>query len=145
LTFLIFNNYLFAEVDLGVGFSPWDYSPVENNVKQENPPDSFIKTLASETGQDDKELAKLFNNGAGRNELIKLILISSKSKVKLKEIYALRQKNMRLSNIAQKYGLDYRDILDETKPLRQKIDYELSLSTTSITPAEVIKSTGQNK
>jgi hypothetical protein len=144
LTFLILlsaNSLLFSQADVGVGLSPWDYGPVEKKSIKDNPPDSFVKLLAIEQNQDEKELAKLFNTGFGRNELIKLALISGKSKEKLKDIVALRQKNMRLSSIAGKYNLDYGAILEESEAIRQKIDYELSIDTSSAPPAEVIIST----
>jgi hypothetical protein len=71
---------------------------------------------------DDSLLQELYRRGVGYLELIRLILISDKSGNTFREILNLRIRKEKLSTIAQKYNVDYRDIYIESYKIKSKID-----------------------
>jgi len=107
-------------VDFGAGidFSGVGGGPQRIIVKSS---DTFITKIAEKFDYDEEKLQKLFHNGYGRNELIKLILITEESAKPFNDILKLREKPMPLRKIARKYEIDYRFIYDEAK----KIELEL--------------------
>lgn len=121
-----------AEVGLGLGLSPWDSVSKRQDEKKKKQADLFIKILARHFKTDEDELNKLWNRGYGRNELIKLLLISQKSGQELKEIIKQRDKKTRLSKLSEKYNLNYNEILDEQNALRKELDYNVSISTEAV-------------
>lgn len=124
-------SFACAEVDMGVGFSPWDNYPYQKRQKTTRP-DKFIRSAALYFGISETELVKLWNKGYGRNELIKLVLMSRESKQELPEIVKLREKNMRYVKIAEKYTVDYPKFSSEAETARKDIDYRVSVATFTI-------------
>jgi len=120
-----------AEVGAGMGLSPWDGGPAQKKEKQPRPPDAFIKLLAERFGQKQDDLALFWNHGYGRNELIKMLLISRQANKDIKELVRKRDKGTRLSRMAEEYRLDYAAILNETKTIRKELDYQVLVSTTA--------------
>ena len=125
----------FAEVDFGAGvdFSTWGpYG--EKRDKKDRPTEPFIAALAQHFKCDRNELMKLWYRGYGRNELIKLLLISGRSGKDLKELVKQRDKGEKLSGLAKKYAVDWDQVVAETQVLRKEIDADsLTVSISSFT------------
>ena len=115
-----------AEVGVGMELSPSGLVRKKKEKKPRNP-DAFIKTLAGYFNQGEASMAKLHHRGYGRNELIKMLVITTKSGKDFTEIVKLRDKKKKLSEIAETYGLDYTQVLLEAAETRKKIDYQASL------------------
>ncbi|MFH1369160.1 MAG: hypothetical protein ABII64_08545 [Elusimicrobiota bacterium] len=120
-----------SEFGAGVGFSPWDGSYYQKKDRTAVP-DKFIRAAAIHFGISETDLAKLWYRGYGRNELIKVILISRDAKQELKDVVKLRDKNMKYAKIAEKYTLDYYKFTADAESARKEIDYEVSVSTYTI-------------
>lgn len=116
------HTYSANEFDAGVGFSPWDSAYRSDRNKREQPGDPFIKLIAARFGHDEAELMKLWHKGYGRNELIKLLVISAKSGVPFKEIVRSRDKNVKLSKICEINRINYKDVLKEAAAARKDLD-----------------------
>lgn len=115
-----------AEFDSGIGASPWDTTaPALKKEKQLKPADNFIKVTAKYLNQSQGELNALWNRGYGRNEIIKLILISRKSSKPLAELIKDRDKKMKLSRLCEKNGINYTEILSEAVNARKEIDIQV--------------------
>jgi hypothetical protein len=121
-----------TEFGAGLGFEPWDGSPYRKKEK-DNKPDRFLLATAEYFQlADSGELVKLRNRGYGRNELIKLLLLSRDSKQELKDIVKLRDKFTTLAKISEKYQVDYDKMLDNAAAARKEIDYRVINSTYTI-------------
>lgn len=110
-------------VDFGVGM---DFSGVGGGPQQiiVRSSDTFITKIAEKFDYDEEKLQKLFHNGYGRSELIKLILITEESGKTFNDILKLCEKSMSLRKIAKKYEIDYRFIYDEAKKIELKLKGE---------------------
>ena len=125
LTFLLtFTDYGYPAAGsvVDTGLSPSNHLQTDNNDKSPMPQDPYVKTIAARFGADAAELEKLWRRGYGRNELIKLLVISLKSKTPLNDLVKDREKKARLSELCGKYGLSYRDLLAEAASIRKEID-----------------------
>ena len=127
-TFLIFSfflfpfSFLFAQVDFGVGI---DFTPKtsEKASKQEKEQKNyFIERIALKFNQNYEKLHRLYQRGYGYIELLKLILISEKSKKELDEIIKYRDKKDKISKIASMYGLNYKEIYLEAYRIRSELE-----------------------
>lgn len=111
-----------AQVGMGVGidFSGMGESVQPKEKKKEKPKDAFIQKLAKRFTQDEDKLHKLWYKGYGRLELTKLLLIAEKTTQPLEEIVRLRAKE-KIAKIAQKYNLDYKEIIKEAAKIKTEI------------------------
>jgi hypothetical protein len=133
---------VFAQADVGIGVSPWDNSTQSTDKKKPRPSDPYVRYLSKYFNQKDEDLQKLWSRGYGRNELIKLLLITKKSGKDLKESVRQRDKDTKLSRISEQYKIDYHQILTEAVTIRKEIDYEVARSTDSIVDKIKINSEG---
>ena len=111
-----------ADVGVSAGISALDDFSMHREKQPARPADAFVKALAKHFEQSQDELASLWNSGYGRNEMIKLLLISKRSGVALKDIAKERDKGTKLLRLCEKYSIDYADLLDEAKLVRTKVD-----------------------
>ena len=116
-----------SEFGAGVGVSPWDRSAPKK--KEEKKADLYIKKISEHFNMEERELERFWKRGYGRNELIKLLLISKKGKKDFTKIVKQREKNIKLSRMAEKYKVDYEQVLEEAAKIREEIDYQVSIST----------------
>ena len=116
---------------------PRDNPGFSRKKEKDKRPDKFIWETGQFFGMKTDELVKLWNHGYGRNELIKILLMSRYSKKDLNEIVKLRDKNTKLAKIAEKYGLDYEKILDEAAKVRSDIDFRVERSTYTVAVSTV--------
>lgn len=114
----------------GEGISSWDLA--EKKEKKVKQPDAFIMTLAHRYSIKQTDLARLWARGYGRNELIKLILISKASGKSLRDIVQEREKEMKLRDIARKYGVNYSSVTLLAVDVRKEIDSLVVLSTDAL-------------
>lgn len=142
LTLLTGIAPIFAQADVGIGVSPWDNTTQPTDKKKPRPSDPYVKYISKYFNQKDEDLQKLWNRGYGRNELIKLLLITRKAGKELKETVRQRDKDTKLSKISEQYKIDYNQILAEASGVRKEIDYEVSRSTDSIMDKIKINSEG---
>ncbi|MBN1622092.1 MAG: hypothetical protein JW871_05835 [Endomicrobiales bacterium] len=119
--------YLHAEVGVGVGVSPWSASP--RKKREEKKADIYVKLIAKQFNAKEEEVEKLWKKGYGRNEIIKLLTLQQKSNHDLKDLIKQRDKNIKLSRMAEKYKVDYPGLLKEAETTRKKIDYQVLIST----------------
>ncbi len=117
-----------AEMGAGAGLSPWDTGS-KKKEKQAKTADTFIRVLTDRFQLKLEDMEKLWAKGYGRNELIKLILISAHTNKELKEVQRKRERGVKFSRIAEEYKLDYPALLEEAKAVRREIDYKISTST----------------
>jgi len=111
-----------ADVGVSAGISPLDDYSLRREKQLVRPADAFVKALAKHLEQNQDELTGLWNRGYGRNEMIKLILISKRSGVALKDITKQRDKGVKLLQLCEKYSINYADLLGEAKIVRTKVD-----------------------
>jgi len=123
---------LSADIGTGIGISPGDSTPNFRREKKIRPIEPFIKVLAKQFHREVSELGALSARGYGRNELIKLLLMAQKSGKDLKDLVKLRDKNTRLSAMADMYHLDYPELLSEAESVRKDIDFKVPDSTGTI-------------
>ena len=112
------------------GISSWDLS--EKKEKTVKKPDAFIVCLARYFFIKEADLARLWARGYGRNELIKLILISKSSGKSVREIVREREKETKLRDISRKYGVDYSSITLHAADIRMEIDSMVVLSSDTL-------------
>lgn len=93
--------------------------------------DAFIERIAIKFDQKSDDLQPLRRKGYGKVEIIKLVLISQKSNQPLKELVKKRDKNERLTKIAQEYNLDYKQINLEAYEIKEEIETSLFISSTT--------------
>lgn len=115
-----------AQSDYGMGTSPFESSPAQKKERMPRPPDIYVQKIAQYFNVKEEEVARLWNRGYGRNELIKLLLIMQKSRQKLRDLARMRDKHEKLSKIAAKYDLDYDALLGEAIAVRETIDRRVS-------------------
>lgn len=115
----------------GVGISPWDTSAPKKR-KRPKTTDTYVKVIAKYFKMNEDNLARLWRRGYGRNELIKLILISQRGGQEFKKLIKQRDKNIKLSRMAEKYKVDYTQILEDASRVRKEIDYEVSITTPTV-------------
>ena len=132
-----------ADIDGSVGLTPWDGSPYRKKEKSLTP-DMFLRVSALHFGMSETELVKLWNRGYGRNELIKLVLLSRESKQELSAIAKVRDKNTKFAKIAEKYNVDYAKLTNDAAALRKDIDYKISVSTFTIEVSTVTEKSKQH-
>lgn len=104
----------------------------------------FLRVSALHFGMSETELVKLWNRGYGRNELIKLVLLSRESKQELSAIAKVRDKNTKFAKIAEKYNVDYAKLTNDAAALRKDIDYKISVSTFTIEVSTVTEKSKQH-
>lgn len=126
LMLITFCSFCFAQTEFGagVGLSPWERRHKKKKIIKK--PDNYIKAISKYFGMNVKDIAKLNYRGYGRNELIKLILISNYSNMDFNTIIRFRDKNLKLSRLCEKYRVDYKKILKDAEITRKIIDYEIS-------------------
>jgi hypothetical protein len=117
-----------GDLGAGVGLSPWDTTQQEKKQKQVQVADPFIKALARRFNASEDELTRLWYRGYGRNELIKLLLISREAGKPFRQVARDRERKERLSKIAGKYSIDYASLLDEAARVRNDLDIEVRKS-----------------
>jgi hypothetical protein len=128
--FILFPHaHAATDVGVGLGLSPMDSSQLYHKDKKLKPVDPFIRVLARHFNQQENHIMKLSARGFGRNELVKLLLICSKSGKDIKEIVRQRDHNDKLSEIAARYTIDYPALLTEAETVRRQIDFEVPAST----------------
>jgi hypothetical protein len=130
LSFLPVRSAAQGDAGLGLGLSP-DALQLEKKNKRLKPVDPFTITLARHFGQQQEDIAKLAARGYGRNELIKLLLISRKSGTDLRAVVRARERKMRLSAIAAQHNVDYATLLSEAETVRRQIDFEVPRSSST--------------
>ena len=146
---------LFAQgVDFGVGMDPGSFRTSKPGEKEEPVTDPLIGKIALHFKQSSDKLHALWYRGYGYLELIRLSMMAESSKTPFDDIIKLRDKGEKLSAIAGKYQLPYRDIYSRSFILKdileaQPDDILLSATTeqlkNSATNYQVINSTTQGK
>jgi hypothetical protein len=129
---LFFAGIVCAQVGVGAGtdFSTLDSTTEkEKKNKKPKPPDPYVAAIAKRFDLNKLELTKLSFRGYGRNELIKLSLISRQSGKPLKDLVRLRDKDTKFSDMAKQFKLDYPAIMTETVKVRKELDYEVAISS----------------
>ena len=121
---------LIASLYASVEAAPATDMPSSPELVKQKTCDPFIAVIAKTLKQDEKEIQRLHRLGYGRNELIKLILISSEANKNLRDIVKLRAKAKKLASICDSFKLDYGKILSRTADIRKKID-EIMINTRS--------------
>lgn len=124
--FLASTAAIYAQSDYGDGVSPLETAPERKEEKVLRPPDVYVEKIAEHFNARQDDVIRLWYKGYGRNELIKLFLITRKSHRKIRELESMRDKNEELSKIAAKYNLDYDAILAEAIEVRKAIDRRIS-------------------
>ncbi len=89
--------------------------------KEKKPAEPFVQALARKSGVEEELLTKTIANGFGRTELIRLILISKKSKKPLEELIKEREKGTRLAKIAESANLNNKEIRKEANALLKEL------------------------
>ena len=89
--------------------------------------DPFMTALSKKTAVPEQTLAEEFRRGAGRSEMIRIILIAKKSGQPINAIIREREKGTWFSKIAQTYQLDNRALRKEALGILKEIEAELKL------------------
>ncbi len=87
--------------------------------------DPFMTALSKKTAVPEQTLAEEFRRGAGRGEMIRIILIAKKSGQPINAIVREREKGAWFSKIAQTYQLDNRALRKESLGILKEIEAEL--------------------
>lgn len=137
LLFILFTAYcslttLYAQVGFGVGLEPGDWSNRTTRIRQKKRLDPYAIEISSYFQVDAEEITKLFSEGLGRKETIKLVILSKKSNQPLSEIVKLRKKKTTFAELAKRYTLDYSTIKEEADEVFRKIKYAVAVSTYTI-------------
>ncbi|OGS19549.1 MAG: hypothetical protein A3J83_02610 [Elusimicrobia bacterium RIFOXYA2_FULL_40_6] len=107
-------------------------------VKDESLKDPLIEKISFSFKQDSEKLHSLWYRGYGYMELIKLCLISQKSFTRIDELTTLRDKNEKISKIAEKYKLNYRAIYKESYEIKNSLEKDTT-SFIQLNSTETIK------
>jgi hypothetical protein len=114
-------TYVAADASANPDISSWD-GTTKKKEKKPRLPDPYVKAIAAHFDQKIEDIHGLFLRGYGRNELIKMLIISQRSGATFKDLVKQRDKGKRLSQLAEKYKLDYYAVLDEATTVRAEID-----------------------
>ncbi len=87
--------------------------------------DPFMVLVSKKTGIDEQTLAEEFKRGAGRSEMIRIILIAKKSGQPIGTILREREKGIWFSKITEKYQLDNKSLRKDAQSLLKEIEKEL--------------------
>ena len=119
----------------GVNFMPGGGSEVG---KSTTPVKSiFVAHIAKKMNKDEAALQKLWRKGYGFLELIRISMIVDQSHETLDKIIEQRDKNVKLSVIAKKYNLDYKNIYNRSYEIKSELDAEATDYMTE--PEEQVK------
>ncbi|MBU2567691.1 MAG: hypothetical protein KJ967_02810 [Elusimicrobia bacterium] len=120
--------YAVAQVGFGVGvdFTPgaYDERRLSREEKKEPPKNPMVEKISERFGQKSEELQRLWRRGYGYVELIKILLIVKEVNKDLNEIVKQRDKRVRLSKIAESYGVDYHMIYTLSYAIRSELETE---------------------
>jgi len=84
----------------------------------------FVQALAKKMGVPEEVLTETIAKGFGRTELIRLILVSQKSKKNLEELIQEREKGTRLAKISKSANLNNRAIRKEANEILDELEKE---------------------
>lgn len=96
--------------DFGMGYSPRMTPDRKEEKKTEIKEDPYIRQIVTALNQKYDEVYLLHKRGYGRNELIKLIMISISAKKELKDVIEKRDSKMKISDIAKHYNIEYNNL-----------------------------------
>lgn len=120
---ILFVFYMFGatqEVEFGFGFEIIPSTEVKR-IEREPIKDGFMEKIAKRFEMNLEELNKLRDNGYGRFELIRMILISTESGKNFEEIVNMRKK-MKLKNIAKELKINYKFIYFLARRIKQELE-----------------------
>lgn len=123
---LLLTAYASAQVGMGVRVEPGRLVEPKKTEKTIRP-DAYAVEISSRFSVKAEEIAKLFTNGFGRKETIKILLISQKAGVTFSDVVKLRNKKTTFADITKKYALDYTGIRSEAEDILRNINYTLKV------------------
>ena len=112
---------LHAQVELYPFPDLEEIAPKKTEARPANP---FVQALARKFNVPEKILSEATDKGFGREELIRLILISKKSSKPLEDLIEERQKGARLAKIAKSAGQDNKQIRQEAGSVLKEVEAE---------------------
>ena len=128
---LVFNLLVrctLAHVGFGVGVDitpgPFD-DRIQPEEKKEPPKNPMVEKISERFGQKSEQLQLLWRRGYGYVELIKILLIAKEVDRELNEIVKQRDRRVRISKIAESYGIDYRKIYMLSYTIRSELEIDL--------------------
>jgi hypothetical protein len=93
--------------------------------------DKFIYLVSDKFAFTEEKLQKLYSQGYGYKELIKLLYISSMGGVEFDSVVKLRSSGEKLRNISKRYNVDYSKVVESTDKMYCEIKSELLSLPTS--------------
>lgn len=124
--FLTSNTCLMGQVGMGVDLTPsFSGSESKKKSKKKRLKNPFVFHFCKIFDQDYLKIRKLQKKGYGRLELIKVILISRKAQVPLKDIIKDRDKLIPLKKIAKKHKINYRKLRVESAQYKKEIEKKI--------------------
>jgi hypothetical protein len=88
-----------------------------------------------ESTEPEKQVTGYMGQGFYKQEIIKLILISEKSKVPFKKLAKERDKGKTFEDFAKKHSIDLYELLEKSTSIKEKIEAELSAPVAPFAPA----------
>ncbi len=140
---LLLATYSWSQVGFGVSVEPGAWERQKKDKDKKPPPDGYAVEIASRFSKKPEDVAKLFSEGFGRKETIKILVMSGKANISHLEIVKMRNKKKTFTEISKKYELDYPTIKNEAEEVFRNVRYGVAKSTAI--DAQTIKKTKEEK